>query len=84
MTVYNTLECHDMDILPFKSPKALSNDSLDRNEREEWKRFLDVVPEGDWCLFIVNVRNTYGMPFEVTFERDQEGKAFVYSNELVY
>lgn len=29
--------------------------------------------EAKWCLFSVEVRNTYGLPFEVTFDRVQEG-----------
>lgn len=28
----------------------------------------------DWCLFSIEVRNTYGLPFEVTFERMDKGQ----------
>jgi len=28
----------------------------------------------DWCLFSIEVRNTYGLPFEVTFERMNKGR----------
>jgi len=34
--------------------------------------FKDVEEEG-WCLFSIDVRNTYGLPFEVTLERVQKG-----------
>jgi hypothetical protein len=60
VTVYHTLECHAMDIVPYggglspgDSPKM-------------------------WCLFMIDVKNLYGQPFEVTFERTQEGKSLVY------
>jgi len=28
----------------------------------------------DWCLFSIEVRNTYGLPFEITFERMDKGQ----------
>jgi len=28
----------------------------------------------NWCLFSIEVRNTYGLPFEVTFERMDKGQ----------
>ena len=80
VTVYNTLECHGMVILPFASVAAVQESSAMggavATEREGWKRTLEGVGEedGEWCLFTVDVRNTYGIPFEVTFERDQEGQ----------
>lgn len=30
--------------------------------------------EHDWCLFSIEVRNTYGLPFEVMFERMDKGQ----------
>lgn len=27
-----------------------------------------------WCLFMIDVKNLYGQPFEVTFERVQDGE----------
>lgn len=80
VTVYNTLECHGLDILPFASVTAAQESqnagSALAVEREGWKRTLEGVgdEDGDWCLVTVDVRNTYGIPFEVTFERDQEGQ----------
>ena len=32
-----------------------------------------------WCLFSIEVRNTYGLPFEVTFERIDEGEGWTAS-----
>ncbi|KAJ8462585.1 hypothetical protein ONZ45_g17885 [Pleurotus djamor] len=54
VTVYQMLDCQNMDILP-----------------------LPAGPLGDagMCLFSVEVRNTYGIPFEVTFERVQSGES---------
>lgn len=80
VTVYNTLECHGLDILPFASVTAAQESQNTGStlavEREGWKRTLEGVgdEDGDWCLVTVDVRNTYGIPFEVTFERDQEGQ----------
>ena len=39
-------------------------------------------PEDDaklWCLFMIDVKNLYGQPFEVTFERVQDGEQLRYS-----
>ena len=77
VTVYHMLECHDMDILPY-SPDTLTDllredvqdESTDVKARRE---LLNVEDDAEWCLFSVEVRNTYGLPFEVTFERDQPG-----------
>ncbi|KAJ7709879.1 TRAPP II complex [Mycena rosella] len=66
VTVYHMLECHGMDILPFPSHPL----ELDQEQPE-----TDVFGnEAGWCLFSVEVRNTYGLPFEVSFERIQQGK----------
>jgi len=59
-----------MDIFPlgvggYKGEKTLAD------KRQEL--FEDVEEEG-WCLFSIDVRNTYGMPFEVTLERVQNGQ----------
>ncbi|KAJ7097903.1 TRAPP II complex [Mycena belliarum] len=67
VTVYHMLECHGMDILPFPShPLDLAK------ERTEEDQYLG--NEAGWCLFSVEVRNTYGLPFEVSFERIQQDR----------
>ncbi|KAF8759071.1 hypothetical protein RHS01_02413 [Rhizoctonia solani] len=55
VTVYHTLECHAMDIVPYGG--GLTSDDSPKL----------------WCLFMIDVKNLYGQPFEVTFERTQEG-----------
>ena len=35
--------------------------------------FKDVEEEG-WCLFSIDVRNTYGLPFEVSLDRTQQSE----------
>ena len=69
VTAYHMLECHGMNILPFT--KDLSNLDVEtlRTRRDE----LYVDDEVGWCLFSIQVRNTYGLPFDVIFERLQEG-----------
>lgn len=73
VTVYHTLECYGMDILPFGS--------LDVHERQavldaNFQLLTDAAgscDEDDWCLFTIDVRNSYGLPFDVLFERQQDG-----------
>ncbi|KAF7323014.1 hypothetical protein HMN09_00081100 [Mycena chlorophos] len=64
VTVYHMLECQGMDILPFSSYPSDLEESTDEDYRGN---------EAGWCLFSVEVRNTYGLPFDVSFERIQEG-----------
>ncbi|KAF7304920.1 hypothetical protein MKEN_01206300 [Mycena kentingensis (nom. inval.)] len=64
VTVYHMLECQGMDILPFPSYPSDLEESADEQYRGS---------EAGWCLFSVEVRNTYGLPFEVSFERIQPG-----------
>jgi hypothetical protein len=36
---------------------------------------LRAVGDGEgWCVFATDVRNTYGLPFQVMFEQHQEGE----------
>lgn len=58
-----------MDIFPLRvrDPKA---EETPANKRQVL--FKDVEGEG-WCLFSIDVRNTYGSPFEVTLKRVQKG-----------
>ncbi|CAK5277407.1 unnamed protein product [Mycena citricolor] len=68
VTVYHMLECHGMDVLPFPSHPF----------------DLDESTESGWCLFSVEVRNTYGLPFEVSFERTQQaGKSRAKTSTIV-
>ncbi|KAJ7219315.1 TRAPP II complex [Mycena pura] len=67
VTVYHMLECHGMDILPFPSLPSDLNE-LQSGTDEQYRG-----NEAGWCLFSVEVRNMYGLPFEVAFERIQPG-----------
>ncbi|KAH7914700.1 TRAPP II complex [Hygrophoropsis aurantiaca] len=67
VTVYHMLECHDMSILPMDGVEGL----IDDDQSSSTVQTLDET--GQWCLFSVDIRNTYGLPFEITFERTQEG-----------
>lgn len=68
VTVYHMLECHGMDILPY-TPDMVSY-SPDASVTEPPLQVQD--PE-DWSIFSIEVRNTYGIPFEVTFETGSHG-----------
>jgi len=65
VTVYQMLECYGMDILPHPSYPTAGKD-VDE---------VLLTNQSGWCLFSVDVRNTYGSPFDVTLERVQEGGA---------
>jgi hypothetical protein len=59
-----------MDIFP------LSQGGCELDETSEDRRavlFKDVEEEG-WCLFSIDVRNTYGLPFEVSLDRVQQSE----------
>jgi hypothetical protein len=66
------LECSKMDILDFPSyPKSL-NPNNTVNDRFGSLKFDDDTD--NWCLFSIEVRNTYGSPFDVILERTQDGE----------
>jgi hypothetical protein len=71
VTVYHMLECHAMDILPYS---RLNEDDTMQVEKTNTnlQPTLRVDDEVSWCLFSIEVRNTYGLPFNVTFDRSQE------------
>ena len=64
VTVYHMLECHGMSIMPSDAFSDINDDSLQRDGDSH-----------EWCLFSIEVRNTYGLPFEVTFNRTRQGEA---------
>lgn len=75
VTVYHMLECHAMDIVPYSTiisfASSLSDEDSDSPVVHARKALLNVGDVADWCLFTIDVRNTYGLPFEVTFERHE-------------
>jgi hypothetical protein len=58
-----------MDVFP------LSQGGCEPDETSEDRAvlFKDVEKEG-WCLFSIDVRNTYGLPFEVSLDRIQQSE----------
>ena len=69
-----------MDILSYSGattsvpPYVNDDDPADARTR---RSLLHVGDIADWCIFSIEVRNTYGLPFEVTFERNQEGQTLL-------
>jgi hypothetical protein len=55
-----------MDILPFPSYSSELESDANGNDSQ-------LGNDAGWCLFSVEVRNTYGLPFEVSFEGAQPG-----------
>jgi hypothetical protein len=75
-----------MDILPFVRILAAPppEDEEEEAERKARRKLLDIEDdEGDWCLFSVDVKNSYGLPFEVHFERRQSGTKPASATRLV-
>ncbi|PCH38067.1 hypothetical protein WOLCODRAFT_114758 [Wolfiporia cocos MD-104 SS10] len=86
VTVYHMLECDAMDILSYSSLvsfSAIANGDDDSPANKAMKALLSVGNAADWCLFSVDVRNTYGLPFDVTFERNQPGTEYASTSCLV-
>ncbi|KAG2134424.1 TRAPP II complex [Suillus bovinus] len=71
VTVYHMLECHDLRLMPMID---VDYDDIDRRASNSVIHLLPQVDDlAEWCLFAIDVRNTYGLPFEATFEREQAG-----------
>ena len=74
-----------MDILPY-SPDTISAVLKDAEQTlittDTRRLLLNVDDATDWCIFCVEVRNTYGLPFEVSFERVQSGKCYGVSSSV--
>lgn len=70
VTVYHMLECHDLSLMPMID---VDYDDISHRAGNSVIHFLPDDDPEEWCLFAIDVRNTYGLPFEVTFERDQIG-----------
>lgn len=84
VTVNQTLECSSMDIFPFSPIAVLSSEDYEYDSEEKSRRnLLEVDSDGDWCLFTVDVKNSYTLPFEVHFDRRQEGTEPVSCSRLV-
>jgi len=65
------LECHDMSLM---SMVDLDYDIGGWTHNYMTQILPEVDDPAEWCLFAIDVRNTYGLPFEITFEREQAGR----------
>ncbi|KAK4685431.1 trafficking protein particle complex subunit 9, partial [Tremellales sp. Uapishka_1] len=76
-SVYHTFECHSLDITRFV-PRSKSGDARRVNgnghgkERATMEETLDEEADDEHCLFGLSIRNVYGVPFEVTFTRQDD------------
>ncbi|KZT42062.1 hypothetical protein SISSUDRAFT_980977 [Sistotremastrum suecicum HHB10207 ss-3] len=73
VTVYHILECQAMNIVPYSGFDAPELQKLDQADSEYLTRLQEVEDPHAWCLFVMDVRNVYGSPFEVVIERNQNG-----------
>lgn len=73
VTVYHMLECHGMDILPFDGVEDAESEDAEE-AADGHRRHLLGVAETGWSIFSIDVRNTYGLPFDVTFGCTQDGE----------
>ena len=58
-----------MDIFPL----VVGDYEAERTPANRSQALFNGVEEEGWCLFTIDVRNTYGLPFEVILERVQKG-----------
>ncbi len=74
-----------MDILPFTPifAPSESDSPIEQSEMLTRSSLLEVDNEKDWCLFTVDVKNGYTLPFEVCFERNQKGTTKFSASRLV-
>ncbi|TDL27497.1 hypothetical protein BD410DRAFT_762504 [Rickenella mellea] len=80
VTVYQMLECRAMDLLPHTRVKAISGGM--RDDVEQLKALLQCEDAG-YSLFTVDVRNTYGIPFEVSFIHESEETETTSTSQIV-
>ncbi|WVN88627.1 uncharacterized protein L203_103838 [Cryptococcus depauperatus CBS 7841] len=80
-TVYHTIECHSLDLTYLPAHDRHTHHGSDYNhEKQTIDNAIYSVLEEDkdkngCCLLGLNMRNTYGVPFEVTLTRVSEGKS---------
>lgn len=75
VTVYQSLECHSLNIFPISQMEAsVADNSADPYN---WKGLMSDVDRHGWCAVTVDIRNIYGLPFEVTLLRTQEGELYL-------
>ncbi|KAF6765224.1 TRAPP II complex [Ephemerocybe angulata] len=81
VTVYHMLECHAMDIMPF--PSYVNNPDFHQQLKGGRRKDLALDENWGWCLFSIEVRNAYGLPFDVTFSRTEDGKSIGSSSTTI-
>ncbi|KAJ3516627.1 hypothetical protein NLJ89_g1004 [Agrocybe chaxingu] len=82
VTVYHMLECNGMDLVPFPSYPSSQRPHSD-NAQKKRLQYLDIEEDSGWCLFSIEVRNSYGSPFDVTLERTQDGESLASSTTTI-
>lgn len=76
------LECNGMDLLPFPAYPHWQRPN-DGNPKNERLRYLNIDDDTGWCLFSIEVRNTYGSPFDITLVRTQDGESTASSTTTI-
>lgn len=80
MTVHRALVPHSLDILrlqtlPDATPERLSSGICEKGTTVEPKlrQTLLEASDADHCLLTIDIKNTYGSPFEITLEHAEDG-----------
>lgn len=73
VSVYEMLECHGMNVLPVSSLAVDDNGNGegDSSQEAEWRALLARHDRAEWCILSLDVRNTYGLAFEVRIASDE-------------
>lgn len=78
VTTYHMLECSGMDLLHFPAFPAQPSNGY----KDDRLQHLG-INDDTWCLFSIEVRNSYGSPFDVTLFRLDDGKEATFSTATI-
>ncbi|KLO10669.1 Trs120-domain-containing protein [Schizopora paradoxa] len=86
ISVYEMLECHGMDVLPVSSlvVEDIEDNVGDSAHGGEWRSLLARHDKSEWCILALDVRNTYGLAFEVRLTCDEVTTCRVVPPGLTY
>lgn len=73
------LECHEMDIMALRHMNHLSRQEIVVSNHA--LTLISGLQEYGWSVFCVDVRNTYGLPFDVTFSFGEDGVNALHSSQ---
>nr|XP_018262525.1 uncharacterized protein I303_05542 [Kwoniella dejecticola CBS 10117]OBR84683.1 hypothetical protein I303_05542 [Kwoniella dejecticola CBS 10117] len=68
-TVYHTIESHSLDLIRLSTTPSRSISASQPQAQDLLKKALQDENDDDHCLLSLSLKNVYGVPFEVTLQR---------------